>query len=235
MLFSVILCFSIVSSTKTCFAQEAGVIFVRADGSIDPPTAPISTVGNVTYNLTADLGTEAVVIYRNNIIFDGNSHSLQGLKLANCDNVTITNATVAVDPYGFTGIAGIWVTNSSNINIHTNNATGCPTVVIDIQSSSCVSIHENNITNNLEAIKLEGTAKSSIYRNFIYVNRSHLATGYGIIISGLSNDNSIFENDIIGMDHGIEIFDSGENHIYHNNFIDNQEDPYVYNSTMQNF
>jgi hypothetical protein len=31
--------------------EASGTIYIRADGSIDPPTAPISTVDNVTYTI----------------------------------------------------------------------------------------------------------------------------------------------------------------------------------------
>jgi len=32
--------------------KASGTIYIRADGSIDPPTAPISTDDNVTYTFT---------------------------------------------------------------------------------------------------------------------------------------------------------------------------------------
>jgi hypothetical protein len=32
-------------------AEASGSVFIRADGSIDPPTEPISTTDNMTYTL----------------------------------------------------------------------------------------------------------------------------------------------------------------------------------------
>ncbi len=35
--------------------KASGTIYIRADGSVDPPTAPISTVDNVTYAFTNNI------------------------------------------------------------------------------------------------------------------------------------------------------------------------------------
>jgi len=66
--------------TKTCIAQEGGVIYINADGSISPPTAPISMIDHithVTYTLTADIN-DSIVIVKDNIVFDGGGHTIQG-------------------------------------------------------------------------------------------------------------------------------------------------------------
>lgn len=38
---------------------EPGTLYIRANGSIDPPTAPISTIDNVTYILTGNITSDA--------------------------------------------------------------------------------------------------------------------------------------------------------------------------------
>jgi len=49
-------------------------IYIRADGSVDPPTAPISTVDNITYRLTDNIvgdvpdKSNAIVVERDNIV-----------------------------------------------------------------------------------------------------------------------------------------------------------------------
>ncbi len=67
------LCFSVIPLAQTSFAQEQGFIYIRADGSIDPPTAPISTVDNITYTFTGDMFSDSIVIERDNIIVEGHS------------------------------------------------------------------------------------------------------------------------------------------------------------------
>ena len=59
-------------------------IYIRADGSIQPSTAPISSVNNVTYTLADNIAgnvtasSSAIIIQRDNIIIDGAGHTLQG-------------------------------------------------------------------------------------------------------------------------------------------------------------
>lgn len=35
--------------------KAAGAVYIRADGSVDPPTASLSTFDNVTYTLTGSI------------------------------------------------------------------------------------------------------------------------------------------------------------------------------------
>jgi hypothetical protein len=74
-------------------------VYIRADGSIDPPTAPISTVDNITYTFTGDINN-SIVIERNDTIVDGADCRLQGegevwgvtgISLQGRSNVTIKN------------------------------------------------------------------------------------------------------------------------------------------------
>jgi hypothetical protein len=63
----------IVMITSRFYIQAVGAsstIYIRADGSIDPPAAPISSSDNITYTLTGNIA-EPVVIERSNIIVDG--------------------------------------------------------------------------------------------------------------------------------------------------------------------
>ncbi|MDH7563800.1 MAG: hypothetical protein QHH24_02810 [Candidatus Bathyarchaeota archaeon] len=46
-----------------------GTIYIRSDGSIDPPNAPVSTEDNITYTLTDNV-CEPIVIERSYIAFD---------------------------------------------------------------------------------------------------------------------------------------------------------------------
>jgi len=59
-------------------AKASGTIYIRADGSVDPDTAPISTVGNVTYTFTDNIIYDEIVVEKNNTVVDGASYSVQG-------------------------------------------------------------------------------------------------------------------------------------------------------------
>jgi hypothetical protein len=61
--YSLIFLISTTSLFSALFIQPAraeGAIYIRADGSIDPPTAPISTNDNVTYTLTGNVNVNVI-------------------------------------------------------------------------------------------------------------------------------------------------------------------------------
>ena len=57
--------------------KASGTIYIRADGSVDPLTAPISSVDNVTYTFTDNIYDE-IVVERNYTVIDGDGYSLEG-------------------------------------------------------------------------------------------------------------------------------------------------------------
>ena len=50
--------------------KASGTIYVRADGSIDPPDAPILTVDNITYTFAGNIN-DSIVVERDNIVLMG--------------------------------------------------------------------------------------------------------------------------------------------------------------------
>jgi len=87
------------SAFKIMPAEAAGTIYIRADGRIDPPTAPISTVDNVTYTFSDNI-YDSIVIERDNIVVDGSGYTVQGsgsgtgVYLSNRNNVTLKNMRI---------------------------------------------------------------------------------------------------------------------------------------------
>jgi len=151
--------------------EASGTIYIRADGSIDPSTANITSVDNVTYYFTDNIYDE-IVVQRSNITMDGNRYTLQGygsgkgFGLTGINNVTIKN----------TNIKGFW--------------TG-----IYLNSTSSTAISGNNITNNGYGIRFSYSSDNSISGNNITNN------GYGIRFSYSSSNtisgNNITENSLI--------------------------------------
>jgi len=58
--------------------EASGTIYIRADGSIDPSTANITTIDDFTYAFTDNIVNDEIVVQRDNIVIDGAGHTLQG-------------------------------------------------------------------------------------------------------------------------------------------------------------
>jgi parallel beta-helix repeat protein len=147
-----------------------GTIYVRADGSIDPPDAPISTVDNVTYTLTGNITSDVhgIVVERSNIIVDGAGYTVQGtgsgtgIDLTGRSNVTIKNTEITTFFYG-----------------------------IRLVYSSNNTISGNNIANNDYGIYFdEGTSHNSIIWN-VFVND-------GLYVWGSTDGNVVVDNSVNG-------------------------------------
>ncbi|MEM3055131.1 MAG: right-handed parallel beta-helix repeat-containing protein, partial [Candidatus Bathyarchaeia archaeon] len=99
-------------------------IYIRANGSIEPSTAPISKVKKDQYVLTADVYLP-IVVERDNIIIDGGGHVLQGMNvygskgidLTDRSGVTIKNMTIKGFDYG------LYLVSASNNVLLQNNLT----------------------------------------------------------------------------------------------------------------
>ena len=169
-------------------------VYIRTDGSIDPPQAPLLTSDNVTYQLSADLNS-TLTVQRSNIVIDGNGHTLQGsgneegIRLIGVNNVSITD----IDITGF------------------DNG-------IDLSETSQDSISASNITANSGlGISLYGSSNNTICQNSINANE-----GGALRLDYMSDYNSILENSITNNGYvGIYIDSSLDNLIYDNNIINN--------------
>jgi len=173
-------------------AQE--IIEIRADGSISPSTAHISSVDNITYTFTADID-KSVFLERDNIVVDGAGHTLQdprfgfvGIVLEKRTNITVRNTRME----GF--LKGIYLWNCSGIQISGNNITENGIgIEFTFSYSSDSIISKNNIKNNERGILLHWTSHNKLFENNITAN-------------SLS---------------GINIYAASYNSIYHNQFVDN--------------
>jgi hypothetical protein len=59
-------------------AKASETIYIKADGSVDPLTAPISSTDNVTYAFTGNIIYDKIVVGRDDIIIDGKGFTLEG-------------------------------------------------------------------------------------------------------------------------------------------------------------
>ena len=213
-------------------------IYIRTDGSVDPNTAPISTVDNVTYTLTDNIVgdvpkySEAIVVQRDNIVVDGAGYSLQGLEawgskgvaLSGRSNVTIKNMKIK------SFWAGVQLGSSDYNNIFGNkmitNGYG-----ITLYESSNNTISGNNITKNWwMSIGLERSSNNTISGNNITKNYN-----VGMLLAWSSNHNIVSGNSITNGTFGIYLYCSSDNEFYHNNLVGNTQQAHVHPSGYANF
>ena len=195
--------------------EAADPIYIRADGSIEPSTANITSLDNVTYTFT-DNNYESIIIKRDNIVVDGAGYTLQGTRsgdgidLSYRSNVTIMNVIVKSFAYGIrfyysTYIAisennvtknvgdGVILSYSSYISIYKNNITENGNDGIAFYSGSNGSIYENNfVANKVDGVWLQDCTFSSAYRNYIAEN---VQTGISLATFD-NNNNDIYENNV---------------------------------------
>ncbi|MFB3889698.1 MAG: nitrous oxide reductase family maturation protein NosD [Candidatus Bathyarchaeia archaeon] len=227
------------------------VVYFRADGSIDPPSAPIQRDGNI-YTFTANI-SDSIVVERDNIVVDGADHAVQGpgsgvgIDLSGRSNVTIENMEIKGFFHGIrlwpafnntiygnsitTNSIGIFLWGSSNNSIAENAITANDDSAISLYAlSSHNSIHENSIANNLHGIYLSMSSNNSVYGNNVMANFDgfYLHTDY----PGTLDYNNICGNNITSNRRsGMYLDLANHNNIYHNNFVDNMEQVMIYFSS----
>jgi len=195
--------------------KASGTIYIRANGSIDPPTANITSTDNVTYYFTGN-NYGSIYVQRDNIVIDGDGYTLKGtgtplssgIDLSGRSNVTIKNLRIT------RCYDGIHIWSSSNNNTITGNY---------IVNNSRIGISVNNYSNN-----------NTITENIFTSNSLD-----GIELYYYADSNRIFNNSFIANHKsGIHVgWYSANNTIYHNNFINNtkQVDIATSNMSVDNF
>jgi len=224
-------------------AKAGRTIYIRADGSIDPPTAPILRIGDL-YVVTDNIN-ESIVIQRNNMTLEGAGFTIQGggdgngVELQGISNVTIKNTMI------FKFNFGIYVNCSYNIMLFNNyireNSWGGG---IGIENSSDNAIFDNDIgmmewsngiyighssNNNISGNKIDTISMGScVYlrsasNNNIWDNDLELSN-CGISFD-FSSDNNLTRNNVIGnTDEGVRISLSSNNNIIGNRIMANNQD-----------
>ncbi|MCK4313942.1 hypothetical protein KAW04_04175, partial [Candidatus Bathyarchaeota archaeon] len=89
-LLSLILCFTLFYLPRVNIVQASETIYIKADGSVSPSTAPIRREGNI-YVFTADITNNLIVIEKSNVEIDGAEHTLQGAGVYNGSGFYLEN------------------------------------------------------------------------------------------------------------------------------------------------
>ena len=200
--------------------KASGTIYIRADGSIDPPDAPISSVDNITYTLTGNISSDAdgIVVEKSSIVVDGDGYTLQGsgsgngFSLGSISNVTIKKANIKDFYYGvlfdsaphnvlsanniINNQYGVSLLSSNYNSISENNVVNNENGVWVYESNNNI-IFGNNLTNNYyEGLDLTETFNNSLLENKINGSRYNFGVSYGFMhlidVSNLVNGMPIY-------------------------------------------
>lgn len=177
----------------TSVKASPGVIYIRADGAIEPPTN-ITTLDYVTYTFTDNIFNCSIVVERNNIIIDGANKTLQGtgigtgIDLTGRSNVTVKNLEIKEFVWGIR----LW--SSSNITITQNKLLNNTHLGIYVRYTLNSNLTENLIMDNEGGILLFQLNNNTR----IIGNNMTNCRIYGIQLMHGSNYSYISENNIIG-------------------------------------
>jgi len=216
--------------------RASGTIYIRADGSIEPATANITSMDNVTYTFT-DNNYDGIVVERDNIVVDGAGYTLQGMgsgtgiDLSGRSNVTIRDIEIrgfyqGILIYNFSrgnnvfGIraidnwyGGIRVDSSANNNI-TGNAIVNGKVGITLSGNT----ESNSVTrNNIEGNEDYGVNLISTSNSLVESNNVSNCGWHGIRLWMFSCNNVVVENNVTECKVGIEVSYSSNNNTVSNN------------------
>jgi len=160
--------------------KASGTIYIRADGSVDPPTAPIQQEGDLY--IFANNIYNSIVVERDNVVIDGNDYTLQGtgkgsgFDLSVVSNVTVKNTILTHFENGIIIFYFEGSTPTGRVPVHNtivnNTITNCSQygVGIYIWDSTCSDyehcIIDNTIRNNWIGVALEGNTRyTKVYHN----------------------------------------------------------------------
>ena len=214
-------CFFIVASLTVtltgrmqCFGVDQA-IHIRPDGLVDPSTAPIVTADNVTYCMTDDIYT-TVSIERDNVVFNGANHSVQGTSAFGTNGIELNGRTnVTIMNVGIVEFwQGIYISESSHVIVNENLVTDHYNGMMIMSSSNCW-IERNNVTSNYnDAIYFENCTNPMVLGN--QIRGSDLTDhDYGITVN-FSSNSTVRGNRIRDIEFGIGIQNSANNKVSEN-------------------
>jgi parallel beta-helix repeat protein len=215
--------------------KASGTIYIGADGSIDPPTAPIATPDYKTYTLIGDVYDATIHIDKPNIVIDGNGYWIRGTSstyagifigangdFANSYNVTVKNMRIVNCNYGIC-VNGMDAGTGQN-RIIENEIANCAVGIQFLNFTFHDIISNNTLIENGYGISLLLRCEyETIQSNNIISNN------YGIYLDGYGGDNTISENNLTGNGCGLYLVSwfldyqghTGMFTIFHNSFLGN--------------
>jgi parallel beta-helix repeat protein len=252
---------SLVCSCAGLVNGQIGTIWIKADGSVFPSTAPISTTDFKVYNFQSNVSLP-IEIDRDNIVLDGQGYFLQpngstdyGVSITNRVNVTVQNVKINGFTSGIYGSGsslcsilnnaitnsgyGVSFVNSQKNLISKNSISKCGDYAVWLRSSTENVISENSLSkNNYDAIYLVSSQNNVINGNQISANNE------GILLEG-SSSNYLTANtvtDCNGVDmwsttskgYGVHLISSSNNNINGNSIQTSVNDGVLLEASSSN-
>jgi parallel beta-helix repeat protein len=197
----------------TRFGRAAGAIYIRADGTVDPSTAPIQRVGNV-YTFTGNVADD-IIIEKDSIVLDGTGRTLQAeVSLDGRTNVTLTHMVIRSSGSGIMlnqasncrMVGNDIVADRSGIRLRNSNynTISDSSIEANIEYGLALAFSSNNIISNnnittgiIDGINVGFSSNNVISGNNLTNKKSEYPIGFGIQFDGSSNC-SITANKIMG-------------------------------------
>lgn len=211
---------SILKYNRTIKTQTYETVYIRADGIIEPSTAPITANGSFYALLTNFYGN--IVIEKSNMIIDGQNFTIEGntafeskgISIQKCANVTVKNFKIVGFYYG------VWLSNAHNNKICKNTFTQCTgRSILLIQSSNNTVLENILIENKGRGILLDNSHDNRLIGNQI------IDGGCDAVIMRYSSNNLLSENEIMQNNgRGIWLGYSNNNIIIKNRIFANNYD-----------
>jgi parallel beta-helix repeat protein len=212
--------------------EWTGTVYILADGSIDPPDAPIITYDNITYTLTGNISSSAsgIIIQRDNIIVNGNGYTIQGSGANDSKGIAVSSTVARVNRQNVTvknfNIRNFWfgilLYDCYNCYVYRNNITTTKMAGIESSFSGNITLCRNYIADsNWAGITLDLSGDICVCGNDIERGK------YGIYFTNC-NCSTIRENNVKNNWCGIGLYGAYDNRIYHNNFLNNSLQTYIY-------
>ena len=200
---------------------DGAPIYINADGSISPSTAPIYSADNITYTLTGNIAANGngIVIKRYNIVLNGAGYTVtgngsaaagSGIMLRTVGNVTIND--MRITNFGY----GIGIESSSNNSVSRNNMTNNFDGIVVLSSSDNNTLSGNNVTNNSYGIYLISSSDNNTLSGNNVSNN-----GYGIYLSNSSNNTLSGNNFTANSNYGIVLYSASDNNTLSGNNVTN--------------
>jgi parallel beta-helix repeat protein len=254
--FLIVLLFSLATlGSRRSVVMAAGSIYIKADGTIEPSTAPILNVANSMYKFTDNI-YDPVVIERSNIVVDGQDYKLsgsgspgnRGIDLSGRGNVTIKNMEITTFDYGIyldgssnntitlvnmsaSNYNGIYLIGSANSNrIIGNKIVASRAEGIYLTNSSDNVITANDITNNKYGIRLYMFSDN----NTIAQNNITASTGGSVYVTASSDYNDIAANTLANNGGYLYIASSANNTVAGNSMTNNGDGIFLDSSSDNN-